>query len=202
MSESPSSLSPPQTRARASSTSRRPPLTLNTCSSRKCTSSGTTDPPSPDFPTNNIPPSESKETMTLPYLFSQYLQMLDFVRFTHPSPAPSMDETLLPTMAPSPTLSSFTDSLKEKGSPYNPRSTSVCIRFLVKVADRMANFSPVPLRHTFLCLLSSSFSLSQPSWLCSRWRLYRWPCLGRVRWRIWLRWAGTCIHIPKVEGGR
>lgn len=44
-------------------------------------------------------------------------------------------------MAPSPTLSSFTDSLKEKDPQYTPRSqsVSVCTEFPGSVADRVAN---------------------------------------------------------------
>lgn len=71
--------------------------------------------------------------MALPSLFSRSLQMLEFVRFTHPSPAPSTDESLLPTMAPSPTLSNFTDSLKEKDSLYNTRSPSAHFPLVIVV---------------------------------------------------------------------
>ena len=144
MSEPSSSLSPPQNRARASSTSRRPPLTLNTCSSRKRGSSfSDADFPSPDSPTSGIPPSENRQTMALPSLFSRSLQVLDLVRFTHPSPTPSTptDESLLPTMAPSPTLSTFTDSVKEKDSSYTTRSPSVCTELKAKLIDRVANRS-------------------------------------------------------------
>jgi len=50
-----------------------------------------------------------------------------------------MDGTLLPTMAPSPTLSSFTDSFKEKDSSHTTRSQSVRIKFPVRVVGRVAN---------------------------------------------------------------
>jgi len=139
---SPSSLTPPHNRARASSTSRRPALTLHTCSSRKRGSSvsSAVDPPLPDTPTDRTPPSENKQqSMTLPSLFSRSLQMLDSIKFVHPSPTPSADESLLPTMALSPTLSSFTDSFKEKDSSCSTRNPSVCIKFPARVVDRVAN---------------------------------------------------------------
>jgi len=139
-----SSLSPPKSRARASSTSRRPPLTLHTCSSRKPGSfSDATDPPSPVSLTGGIPPPENKRLMSLQSLFSRGLQMLDLDRFAHSSLVPSTDESLLPTMAPSPTLSSFTDSFKEKDSMHVTRNPSVCAKLLVRVVDRVANSSLV-----------------------------------------------------------
>lgn len=152
---SPSSLTPPHNRARASSTSRRPALTIHTCSSRKRGSSfsDAVGPPSPATPTSGIPPCEAKWAMTLPGLFTRSLEMLDFVRFTHPSPTPSTDESLLPTMAPSPTLSSFTDSFREKDYSYTARTPSVCIKFPVKVADRVANSVKAHLPLVFVIIL-------------------------------------------------
>ena len=142
---SPSSLSPPLNRARASSTSRRAPLTLHTCSPRKPASfSAAADPPSPDTPTSGTPPSKTNLAMALESMFSRSLHKLDFIRASHSSSTPSTDESLLPTMASSPTVSSFTDTLKDVDSPCTTRSPSVCIWFPVRVVDRVANASLFP----------------------------------------------------------
>ncbi|KAF9652193.1 hypothetical protein BDM02DRAFT_3183912 [Thelephora ganbajun] len=155
MSEPSSSLSPPQNRARASSTSRRPPLTLDTCSSRKRASSFSS--PSSPTPTSGIPPSENKQDMTLPSLFSRTLQMLDLVRFTHPSLTPSTDGSLLPTMAPSPTFSSFTNSLKEKDSLYAARSPSAHLPLVFVII-----LFPLSTLLVVLCLASLPVTVSWP----------------------------------------
>lgn len=148
---SPSSLTPPRNRARASSTSRRPALTIQTCSSRKRGSSfsDAVDPPSPVAPASVIPPPETKQVMAFPSPFSRLLQMLDFPRSSPHCITPSTDDSLLPTMAPSPTLSSFTDTLKEKDSTYTTRSPSVCVAFTVRVADRVLTLHCSSSRHTF-----------------------------------------------------
>ena len=125
-----SSLSPPPSpgRHRASSTGRRPPLTLKTCSSRKRASSvSSVTAVQPPTPITLVAPQAAASILKspkhafnassmLPVFLSRSLQLLDIPNHHAKAPSTSYsDDSILPLSA-SPTSTTFGDIFVEKSA--------------------------------------------------------------------------------------